>query len=128
MRKAPFALAILVLLVTSTSSPVAAGKPCDEPVRLDYIDIGDTGSEAGHKLKGWGPVEPATSGGNYGGIDDARVTWEPGARNTRRHRLASFVLRVPRRSMVTQLKLRVLDGLADDSLRSAREFEGGLQV
>lgn len=42
----------------------------------DTIDIGDTASEAGHNLLSWGPIEPATSGGYYGGIDNCRVTWD----------------------------------------------------
>jgi len=43
--------------------------------QLDFVDIGKPSSEAGHALAGWGPVEPATSGGNYGGIDDCRPVW-----------------------------------------------------
>jgi len=45
------------------------------------VDIGDTASEAGHNLVGWGPIEPATSGGNWGSIDDCRVIWEGGCNN-----------------------------------------------
>jgi hypothetical protein len=48
-------------------------KECD-PLK-DLVDVGNPGSEAGHNLQGWGPVQPATSGGNYGGVDDCRVTW-----------------------------------------------------
>jgi len=40
------------------------------------VDIGDTNSESGHNLKSWGPIEPEDSGGNYGGIDNCRVTWD----------------------------------------------------
>jgi len=50
---------------------------CDNG-NTDTVDIGDTTSEAGHNLVDWGPIEPATSGGNYGGIDDCRVTWYNG--------------------------------------------------
>jgi len=46
-------------------------------VLCDSVDIGDTTSEAGHNLLGWGPIEPTTSGGGYGGITDCRATWEP---------------------------------------------------
>jgi len=42
---------------------------------LDMVDLGDPVSEAGHGLSGWGPIEPATSGGNYGGIDNCRPAW-----------------------------------------------------
>jgi hypothetical protein len=86
-----------------------------EEVKLDYIDIGNPTSEAGHHLLGWGPIEPATSGGVYGGIDDCRVTWEPGSPDKIRYRSASFVMKVPRGYRATTLVLNVLDGLADDS-------------
>jgi len=46
------------------------------------VDIGNETSEAGHNLEGWGPVEPTTHGGNWGGFDisgeNCRVTWEAG--------------------------------------------------
>lgn len=52
------------------------GCSCD-PVLCDYVDIGDPISESGHNLVSWGCIEPLTSGGNWGGIDDCRVTWQP---------------------------------------------------
>lgn len=42
---------------------------------VDYVDVGNTSSEAGHNMLSWGPVEPFTSGGAYGGIDDCRAIW-----------------------------------------------------
>jgi len=51
---------------------------CELGTLCDSVDIGDTSSEAGHNLVGWGPVEPATSGGNWGGITDCRATWVTG--------------------------------------------------
>ncbi len=90
-----------------------------DPIELDSVNIGDKDSEAGHCLLGWGPVEPATNGGNWGGIGseggNCRVTWEPGSRDRFLKRAALFVLKVPRGNCATQLELRVLDGLADDS-------------
>ena len=41
----------------------------------DDVDIGDPSSEDGHAMAGWGPIEPATSGGNWGGIDHCRAVW-----------------------------------------------------
>ncbi|MDD1653597.1 MAG: hypothetical protein LUQ64_03535, partial [Methanomicrobiales archaeon] len=76
---------------------------------VDSVDIGDTGSEAGNSLSGWGPIEPATSGGIWGGIDDARATWVKGD-----SRGASFTLDAGT-SAQNELILRVLDGQADDS-------------
>jgi hypothetical protein len=48
---------------------------CEEHVLCDMVDIGDPTSEAGHNLQGWGPIEPATNGGTWGGIDNCRATW-----------------------------------------------------
>ena len=48
---------------------------CELGLLCDSVDIGDTVSEAGHNLVGWGPIEPATHGGSWGGIDDCRATW-----------------------------------------------------
>ena len=65
---------------------------CEGQVLCDDVDIGNPGSEAGHSLSSWGPIEPATSGGGYGGINDCRVTWEPGAEADDTKRGASVVL------------------------------------
>jgi hypothetical protein len=48
----------------------------DDAAMVDYVDIGEVVSEAGHNLQGWGGPEPATTGGNWGGEDDCRVIWE----------------------------------------------------
>ena len=50
---------------------------------VDFIDIGNLASEAGHLQDGWGPIEPDNSGGYYGGFgppgegtgEDCRCTW-----------------------------------------------------
>lgn len=46
---------------------------------IDVVDIGDSGSESGHNLVGWGPIEPEHSGGTYGGIDNCRVIYASAA-------------------------------------------------
>jgi len=48
---------------------------CEDHVLCDSVDIGKTASESGHALTAWGPIEPANTGGAYGGIDDCRCTW-----------------------------------------------------
>ncbi|MDO9693576.1 MAG: FlgD immunoglobulin-like domain containing protein [Candidatus Latescibacteria bacterium] len=60
------------------------GQMCFDLVRLeecppliDSVDVGDPASETGHAMAGWGPVEPATSGGNYGGADHCRPVYAP---------------------------------------------------
>ncbi len=83
---------------------------------LDYVDIGNTGSELSrHKMQGWGPPEPSTSGGNWGGIapGDCRVIWEKGKGDL--YRSAYIRMKVPKGMTANSLKLRVLDGQADDS-------------
>ena len=54
---------------------------CGDPsVLCDSVDIGDPSSESGHNLVSWGPIEPATSNGNWGGYGasggDCRVIWD----------------------------------------------------
>jgi len=48
---------------------------CEGEVLCDSVDIGDPTSEAGHNPIGWGPIEPANTGGTYGGIGNCRCTW-----------------------------------------------------
>jgi hypothetical protein len=108
-------MAAILLFSLVPTVALAGGSGTTE--ELDYVDIGDPGSEVGHLLLGWGPVEPATSGGNYGGVDDCRVTWEPGRPDRRIFRAASFLMTVPCGYQATKLELTVLDGLADDSFK-----------
>ena len=118
----------VVVMLACLVPPIALAAGGEE--ELDYIDIGDPASEAWHCLRGWGPIEPETSGGAYGGIDDCRVTWEPGAPDKMRYRSASFILKVPRGYRATTLVLQALDGLADDSFaifinwRKVYSYEG----
>ena len=48
---------------------------------VETIDIGDTTSESGYTISDWGPEQPATSGGNYGGIDHCRCVWHSAGTN-----------------------------------------------
>lgn len=41
----------------------------------DYVDIGDSFSETGHFMSSWGPEEPFTHGGSFGGVDNCRAIW-----------------------------------------------------
>jgi hypothetical protein len=80
-------------------------------VRLDYVDIGDEKSEFGHFLVGWGPIEPAHSGGSYGGVSNCRCVYVATCSDKP---WAKLVLYTPEGAAKT-LKMRVLDGIADDS-------------
>ena len=64
-----------VFLGVVLSIGLASAAGASDCVQLDMVDIGDPASEAGHSLVGWGPIEPAHTGGNYGGIDDCRVVY-----------------------------------------------------
>jgi hypothetical protein len=88
---------------------------------LDFVDIGDANTETTHNLEGWGPIEPDTHGGGWGGIatdssspdKKTRVAWFKPAEGTDL-RSASFTLNAGT-SSENLLKLKVLDGVGDDS-------------
>ncbi len=88
---------------------------------LQALDIGDGQSENGYNLQGWGPVEPDTHGGTWGGIatdpqspdKKTRVARYKPTRETD-DPSAGFSLDAGA-STGNLLQLRVLDGIADDS-------------
>ncbi len=94
--------------------PYLSGLPAST-VMLDYVDIGNPLSEADHNLRGWGGIEPASSGGNYGGEDDCRVIWQKGALNevTLDGKCASVDLDFGAGLETKGLTLRWLDGIAN---------------
>ena len=67
-------ITFLILLTLTIFMTTSAGADC---TTVDYVDIGDPASEAGHTMVGWGPIEPETSGGSYGGIDNCRPVYAP---------------------------------------------------
>ena len=79
---------------------------------LDMVDIGDTDSEATHSLAGWGPIEPETSGGNYGGIDNCRPVYAPEDNNDWATVDLDFGDSISMSKCVT---LHHLEGIGDDS-------------
>jgi hypothetical protein len=82
---------------------------------LYFVDIGTPASELAYYLEGWGPVQPDTSGGNWGGIaadplspdGKCRVMWDASDDDP------SASLTFP--TVITALGVRHLKGLADDS-------------
>ena len=99
-------------LVLAMVSPVAA----KGGVVLCRVDIGNTTSEVGHGLAGWGPVQPAHSGGNWGGFgasdEDCRVIWDDSDDDPS----AEITLdRCQAKGAAKAIRIRHLDGLADDS-------------
>ena len=104
------ALALVLSLAAVVSvSVVSAQGP------VDSVDIGDTASEAGHNLQGWGPIEPATSGGGYGGIDDCRCTVNGSECGDSDLFWGSLTLDTGTGMTATELLLSVLDGSGNDS-------------
>ncbi len=103
---------------------------------LDWVNMGSPGSEGDDLIGSWGPIQPDTTGGNWGGMGSGtcgvdhdgvtpsgtmcdgktRVIWEPdiidgsdvGSR-------AAKVLLLNLGKDGTTLIVRYLDGLADDS-------------
>ncbi len=125
-RKLGAVMLVVALVLTLGLAPFAyAAKPI--PTMLDNVDIGDTSSEAGHSLMGWGPIEPITSGGNWGGIapGTCRVVSyagdpTPGYATLTLDTTASDVTGFAR-----HIKMRVLDGIADDSFNVYVKNPGG---
>ena len=108
-------LAIAVLVLTMVLAPAAyTAKPV--PIMLDRVDIGESASEAEHNVAfpDWGPVEPTTHGGNWGGIgsDTCRVVWHAAGDLTPD---ATLTLDTGGAGFARCIVLRVLDGIADDS-------------
>jgi len=113
-------LALLVLIFFSVSS-YAASNP---EIIIDSVNIGDSLDEAGHNLFGFGPIEPATHGGGWGGADDGnlRVIWFNDSANpsdvltqSPDENYASAQLSIPTNYIPTKIEVRLLDGIADDS-------------
>ncbi len=91
---------------------------------LDSVDIGLPATEVGHSMAGWGPIEPATSQGYYGGITDCRAIW------TNSDSPATPVIQEAFIDLLfnggpEQLSFRHLSGPADDSFEV---YIGGVNV
>ncbi len=82
---------------------------------LYVVDIGTPASEAAYNPVGWGPIQPDTSGGNWGGIaadllspdGKCRAIWDASDDDP------SASLTFP--TSITALAVRHLKGLADDN-------------
>lgn len=78
----------------------------------DFVDIGVESSEYLHSMSSWGPIEPLTHPGSYGGVDNCRAIWSdfdtpsPGSKN------AFIILNFVAAS--EGLYFRHLEGIADD--------------
>lgn len=132
-KKTVICLSIIGGLIFTVSVSACVSTICGK--KLDFVNIGDPTSEAGHNLTGWGPIEPATNGGNWGqiatetgcGIDFEGATCDKALRVTYSGnnpaeadhplldgRMASVTLGHKSWGLVGGLKIRVLDGVAND--------------
>ena len=111
------AILAVVLVLTLGLAPFAyAAAPV--PQMLDRVDIG-TASDGVVSPDDWGPIEPTTHGGNWGGIGSesppgtCRVVWH--AAGDLSGEYATLTLDTSGQGFARHIKMRVLDGIADDS-------------
>jgi len=120
-------LAIAVLVLAIVLAPAAyAAKPT--PQLLDRVDIGDPSDEVSYDINepDWGPPEPDTHGGNWGGIGagmQCRVVWHAAGDPTLGY--ATLTLDTGGLGFARRIVLRVLDGIADDSFNVYVKNPGG---
>jgi hypothetical protein len=121
------ALVLVVLAVLLSASAAYAGPPVW--TKLAEKDIG-----TGDGLSGtteWGEVEPVYSGGSYGSCaslcrgGSSRVVWGPGSTSNNTNYAFVQLMWDPAMGKARQIKLRVLDGIADDSFNVYVQNPGG---
>lgn len=120
MRKTISTLAVLVL-ITMIAIPGVVGAT---GAGTWTVDIGNPAAvspgenQPGIAIAGWGPIEPATHGGSWGGFgttgENCRVMWEPPTPSDSL-RCATVTYTYDECVVPTGLEWRVLDGQADDS-------------
>jgi hypothetical protein len=115
---------ILISLIFFSLSSLSSYACATQETVIDSINIGDILEESDHNLFGWGPIEPMTHGGSWGGADDGnlRVIWYNDAENPSDvptqnpdENWASVQLNVPAKYIPTKIHIHALDGIADDS-------------
>jgi len=114
-------LAMVLALAAYTAKPVS--------IILDSVDIGSDILEVDHGVLSpdWGPIEPDAHGGNWGGFgasgEDCRVVWHAASDPTPGY--ATLTLDTGGAGFAHHIKLRVLDGIADDSFNVYVKNPGG---
>ncbi len=110
---------LLFFIILSISSTASSSESI-----VDSINIGDPLDEADHNLFGFGPIEPAAHGGNWGGADDGnlRAVWYNDSFNpsdistdSPDENYASLVLNSQNNYIANKIEIRALDGIANDS-------------
>lgn len=128
MRKVFLVLPIILALGVLVALAAVPANP------YDFLQIGNATDEAAHNAAGFGPEEPLTHGGNWGAIASTadplsdkkvKVVWANTEPDHFEERGAQFTMRVPKycngcylcdwyKTVANKLKLRVLDGIAND--------------
>jgi hypothetical protein len=109
-------LAIAVLVLAMVLAPAAySAKPVS--TILDRVDIGDPLDEVGYDISepDWGPPEPFTNGGGWGGIGAGMQCRVVSHFNDSTPGYATLTLDTGGTGFARHIKLCVLDGIADDS-------------
>ena len=121
---------ILILSIFSSIKPVSAASPVN--LLIYTVNIGDTASENNHNLFGWGPIEPDTHGGNWGGADDGslRCVWYNDSANPSDipttppdEEWAKLNISISEGFTAYRIYIRALDGLTNDSFEVLIEDE-----
>jgi hypothetical protein len=99
--------ALVVLLIAA--APATA-------YQAELVDLGTPAGEAGYTLIGWGPVQPTTSGGNWGNLATDSQSFDKLCRTVWGHlgndeNWASITFA----EKIKYVEIRHLDGIADDS-------------
>jgi hypothetical protein len=117
-------ISILIMVAVLTMGLMVAAAPSAGASTLaDSVDFGTPSSESGHSLVGWGPIEPTTSTGGWGNIVAdplspdklCRPTWAPDESDLPDESWARFTLSTATGMTAQTLKLRVLDGVGNDT-------------
>ena len=106
---------------TTIASNTLSLSATESSITDSYVDIGNPASESGHAMSGWGPVEPDTHIGGWGGIGSesppgkCRTIWSP-EEAAPVGRWASLAIDFgPSATISKCLSVRYLDGGSDDS-------------
>jgi hypothetical protein len=63
-------IALIASMLVAVLPPARISAQLCDPTQIDFVNIGDPVSELRHNLYGWGPIEPARSGGTWGGAGE----------------------------------------------------------
>jgi hypothetical protein len=125
-------IALIASALVALSIPARTSAEAGDPTPIDFVNIGDPTSEAEHNLAGWGPVEPARSGGTWGGAGEdgnCRVIssgYDDGTGMNNFLDWAEFTMDFGDSPDKKYLLLRHLDGYAQDSFYIYMDARGTL--